>query len=81
MAEIVVVVTNGDEVTEEVTVEARELEAAVDADIAAFDVYFQEVMKNDPLIPSERAMLKTYLWFKTHPEKHDAQQASSSEHV
>lgn len=81
MTEVVVVVTEGDEATEEVVLDPKALEAAVDADIASFDAYFQEAMKNDPLIPSEKAMLKTYLWWKTHQEKHDAQQVSSSEHV
>lgn len=44
-------------------------ELSVDADIEKFDKYFQEELKNDPLIPSEKAMLKTYLWFKLHGEK------------
>jgi hypothetical protein len=48
------------------------LEEAVDADIAKFNEYFQRELKNDPLIKSEIAMLKTYLWWKTHQEKSDA---------
>lgn len=65
-----------------VTLDSQILEATVDTDIAAFSEYFQRVLKNDePLSKSERAILKTYLWWKTHPEKHDAEQASSSEHV
>ena len=82
MAVVTVLVTEGDEVDELHVVESAALEAAVDADIVAFGMYFQEVVKNEnPLTPSEKAIIKTYLYWKTHPEKHDAQQASSSEHV
>ena len=72
MAEVLVSVVTGDEVDERAVSDRAELEAAVDADIAAFDAYFQKKLNNDPLLASEKAMLKTYLWFKTHTEKHDA---------
>lgn len=39
------------------------VEPLVDASIDEFNEYFQRVLKNDPLIPSERAILKTYLGF------------------
>jgi hypothetical protein len=58
--------------------DAAELEAAVDADIAKFDEYFQRELKNEPLIKSEYAMLKTYLWWKTRQEKPDASEESPS---
>lgn len=45
------------------------LEQVVDADINAFDAFFQNALKNDvPLVGSERAILKTYLWWKTHEQ-------------
>ena len=40
------------------------LEPAVDEDIRAFEAWFME-KGNDPLTPSERAIIKTYLWRKT----------------
>lgn len=42
-----------------------ELEAIVDADIAAFDRYFQGELGNKPMSPAERAIVKTYLYYKT----------------
>lgn len=72
MAEVVVSVVEGDEATEQVIEEPKALEAAVDVDLAAFDQYFQKVLLNDPLSPSEKAVLKTYLWWKTHPESPNA---------
>ena len=41
------------------------VEAAVDAEIATFDQFFQNELQNDPLIRSELAILKTYLFWKT----------------
>ena len=44
----------------------EELEAEVDSDIAAFDAWFQQHLQNgQPLVRSERAILKTYLYWKT----------------
>lgn len=81
MSEVVVTVNRTDEAPGDAEPNQL-LEAAVDADIVAFGEYFQRELKNDePLSKSERAIIKTYLWWKTHPEKHDAEQASSSEHV
>ncbi len=51
---------------------AAQLEAAVDADIAKFDEWFQRELKNAPLIPSEKSCIKTYLYWKTHQEKLNA---------
>lgn len=53
-----------------------ELEAIVDADITAFDECFQRELSNEPLVRSEIAILKTYLLWKTHPEKFNAPQES-----
>jgi hypothetical protein len=50
----------------QVDVPPERLEATVDEDIAAFDVWFQQQADNAPLVGSERAILKTYLYFKTH---------------
>lgn len=47
------------------------LEKAVDEDIAAFDEFFRSI-GNENLVPSEWAILKTYLWWKTKKEKTDA---------
>lgn len=70
MSAVVVIVTEGDDVDESHITDSVELEAAVDADITAFDEYFQRELKNDePLSKSERAIVKTYLWWKTHQEK------------
>lgn len=38
-------------------------EKIVDADIKAFDEWFRG-LGNDPLIHMEKAVLKTYLWYK-----------------
>lgn len=37
------------------------VERAVDEDIARFDSYFQQELKNEPLTKPERAAIKTYL--------------------
>ena len=42
-------------------------EATVDADIASFDAWFQG-LGNDALVRSEKAVIKTYLFFKTRVE-------------
>jgi hypothetical protein len=64
MPEIVVQYLKGDDVTEDHVSDPKELEHAIDADIAAFDEYFQRELKNDPLVRPERAILKTYLHYK-----------------
>lgn len=46
----------------------EELEKAADADIKKFAEYFCETLKNDSLSGPERAIIKTYIWWKTHPE-------------
>jgi hypothetical protein len=40
------------------------LESVVEADIREFESWFQ-AQGNDPLVRSEVAILKTYLWWKT----------------
>lgn len=57
-------------------VPGEELERLVEADIQAFDAWFQKQQKeaaakaggevfSEPLVRSERAILKTYLYWKT----------------
>lgn len=43
------------------------LEQVVDADIAEFEEYFCKMLKNSSLAAPEKAILKTYLYWKTHP--------------
>lgn len=68
MAEVLVVVTKGDEVSEELA-DGPEIEPIIDADLTAFDEYFQKGLGNGPLVESERAILKTYLYWKCVAEK------------
>lgn len=49
-------------------VAGEELKAEVDADIEAFEEYFK-TLGNDPLAPSEKAIISTYLWWKTQVQK------------
>lgn len=51
----------------------KELEEIVEADIEAFARFFCGQLKNDSLSKPERAILKTYLWWKTHAESLPAQ--------
>ena len=51
----------------------KELEVIVEADIEAFAKFFCEKLGNDSLSKPERAILKTYLWWKTHQEPLSAQ--------
>ena len=50
----------------------RELEQMVDEDIASFDNFFQG-LGNDPLTFFEKAIIKTYLFYKTHDKSTDKQ--------
>lgn len=45
-----------------------ELEPIVDADLNRFAEFYSRTLKNGPLSPFERAAIKTYLYWKTHPE-------------
>jgi hypothetical protein len=47
--------------------EGKTLEGVVEEDIRSFEAWFR-VKGNDPLVRSEVAILKTYLWWKTHNE-------------
>ena len=47
--------------------DGKALEQEVDAEIRVFDEWFQR-KNNAPLTGVERAIIKTYLWMKTHPE-------------
>ncbi|WP_394831799.1 hypothetical protein LVJ94_35315 [Pendulispora rubella] len=44
-------------------------EADVDAEIKRFDQWFQTRLGNTPLTGSERAVVKTYIWFMHHGPK------------
>ena len=46
-----------------------ELEPTVDRDIDAFAEFYGRVLGNGNLSGYERAAIKTYLHWKTHPEK------------
>jgi hypothetical protein len=50
------------------TTPVEEQEKTVDEEIAAFDAWFQS-RGNQPLVKSERAILKTYFWYKLRGEK------------
>jgi len=51
--------------------DGKKLEVVVDADVAAFNDWFLQQQRDggtsspQALTPSERAILKTYLWWKT----------------
>lgn len=49
----------------EYTGESEKLEAAVDEDIKRFEEYFIKKLGNESLVGPERAIIKTYLHFKT----------------
>lgn len=53
-------------VTADVSTEEK-LEQLVDEDILRFDRYFQS-LGNDPLVKFEHAVIKSYLFWKTHGE-------------
>jgi len=72
MSKVAVLVCVGDDNGDLVDLVGAELEATVDEDIAEFDTYFQKALRNEPLVFSERAILKTYLHWKTHQETTDA---------
>lgn len=46
----------------------KELEEVVEADIKKFEKFFCEKLDNPKLSGPEVAIIKTYLWFKLHPE-------------
>ncbi len=47
----------------------KDLEEAVDEDLAAFERFMlTRVDPSGPLSKPERAIIKTYLYWKTHPE-------------
>jgi hypothetical protein len=46
----------------------KELEQVVDDDLTKFQEYYCGELENDSLSPPEAAAIKTYLWWKTHPE-------------
>lgn len=52
--------------------DVKAAEVAVDQEIEAFNHFFQSELKNEPLVKSEAAVLKTYLFWKTRSEKTDA---------
>ena len=49
--------------------EGAELEKVVDADLDRFAKFYRERLGNATLSGYERAAIKTFLWWKTHPEE------------
>ncbi len=45
-----------------------ELEPLVDRELNAFSKFCETTLKSGPVTPFERSILKTYLWWKTHPQ-------------
>jgi hypothetical protein len=45
-----------------------ELEPLVDADLDQFAAFYAKTLANSKLSPFERAAIKTYIYWKTHPE-------------
>lgn len=48
--------------------EGVDLERVVDTDLREFSRFYTSTLGNDKLSDFERAAIKTYLWWKTHPE-------------
>lgn len=57
------------------TTEGAFMEAIVDADVAAYDNYFQKELKNEPLTKGEKATIKTYLYYQLVHKKKTADAA------
>lgn len=49
--------------------DGKELEHLVDQDIRKFSEFYEKTLKNGPLSPFEAAAIKTYMYWKTHPEE------------
>jgi len=47
----------------------KDLEEAVDEDLDEFEKFFRARGLGSKLILAERAIIKTYLWWKTHPQE------------
>lgn len=77
MSKVAVLVCVGDDNGDLIDLVGADLEQAVDEDIAEFDRYFQGALQNEPLVFSERAIIKTYLHWKTHQETTDAGNTST----
>lgn len=60
-------------------VEKENLEKVVDGDIDKFDVWFQKTVGAEPIVRSERAILKAYLWYKIRGEKDAPNQTGAVE--
>jgi hypothetical protein len=62
-------------ITIQSTCNDESLEADVDQDIAAFDAWFQ-ARGNEPVVKFEKAILKTFLFFKLKGAKKDGAETS-----
>lgn len=70
MAKVDVSLALGDGDDENLIEDGARLEAAVDADVAEYDIYFQRDLGNDPLTKGEKATIKTYLYYQlVHKKK------------
>jgi hypothetical protein len=57
-------------------IDNKKLETVVNEDIRQFEEFFTaKVDTSGPLSGPERAILKTYLYWKTHPETHGQEEA------
>lgn len=55
------------------------LEQTVDKELEAFNVWFMKKMETDqPLVRSETAILKTYLWYKLQEEKREVSDTTNT---
>lgn len=52
---------------------SKEAEPIVDDDIRAFEAWFREEKGQEPLAGSEKAIIKTYLWWKLFGGKKSAE--------
>ena len=55
------------EISETEGKDGAELEAEVDRDFSEFAEWFRVNVDSDPITRNEMALLKTYVWHKTHP--------------
>ena len=60
--------------------EEQTLEQVVDGDLDGFEAYFCGELKNASLSGPERAIIKTYLYFKTVVEPRRESERSASHH-
>lgn len=55
------------QLTETDGLKGEELEKVVNDELEQFEEWFRNHLDSEPLARAERSILKTYLWYKTHP--------------